>query len=170
MVFDALEAQWNEMYELAKKYYAHHGNLNVPNSFKTINGYEYDENGVTLGSWINTQRVAKKRGTLSQEREEKLLAIGMVFDVRKNKSLIYDLCQVYGIDEKKNKAILKDIPYSEIVAKLKYLEEQQMPITITNNGLLHEIFNISNQALQEKYGISLEELIEQYSLTEKRGR
>ena len=32
------------MYEYAKKYYEYYGNLEVPSSFKTNNGYEYDEN------------------------------------------------------------------------------------------------------------------------------
>ena len=40
------------MYNLAKAYYEHHGNLEIPARFKTINGYEYDENGINLGYWI----------------------------------------------------------------------------------------------------------------------
>ena len=44
------------MYELAKAYYEHHGNLEIPMKFKTINGYEPEENGVNLGTWIYTQR------------------------------------------------------------------------------------------------------------------
>ena len=95
-----------------------------------------------------------------------LLAIGMIFDIRKNTAFIKELCQIYGIDEKKNKAILKGISYREMIAKIKYLEERQLPIV--TNGYLHEIFNISNQALQEKYGICLEELVNTYTL--ERGR
>ena len=168
MVFDVYEVQWQEMYGLAKKYYEHHGNLNVPSRFKTINGYEYNEDGLNLGFWINYQRTAYKNGTLSKEREEALLAIGMAFNIKKNKSFIKKLCEYYGVDEKKNKAILKGIAYKEMIAKIKYLEERQIPIT--NNCLLHEIFNISNEALQEKYGISLEDLVKTYVLEEKRGR
>ena len=166
IAFDTFEVQWNEMYELAQKYYNSHGNLSVPQRFKTINGYEYNENGFNLGRWIYTQRQFKKKGTLIQEREEKLLAIGMIFDIRKNTAFIKEVCQNYGIDEKKNKAILKGIAYREMVAKIKYLEEKQLPIV--TNGYLHEIFNISNQALQEKYGICLEELVNTYIL--ERGR
>ena len=167
IIFDnVFEAQWQEMYELAKNYYEYHGNLKVSQNFKTINGYVYDENGLNLGAWANTQRRAKRKGILSQDKEEKLIAIGMIFDVRNNKSLIQQLCQNYEIDEKKNKAILKGIAYREMVAKIKYLEERQLPIV--TNGYLHEIFNISNQALQEKYGICLEELVNTYTL--ERGR
>ena len=45
-------------YELAKKYYEHYGNLEVPQRFKTIDGYTYDENGYAIGNWISTQRQA----------------------------------------------------------------------------------------------------------------
>ena len=168
MIFNTLDIQWQEMYDLAQKYYEHYDNLNVPRNFKTTNGYEYDEQGLNLGSWIHTQKTSKKQGTLSQGREEKLLAIGMIFDIRKNKSLVQELCQNYGIDEKKNKAILKGIPYREMVAKIKYLEEKE--IAITNDGYLHEIFDLSNGQLQEKYGIRFEELVNTCLLEEKRGR
>ena len=46
------------MYELAKEYFEHHGNLKIFSNFKTINGYEPNENGVALGNWIRTQRQA----------------------------------------------------------------------------------------------------------------
>ena len=39
-------------------YYEHYGNLEIPKSFKTTNGYEYEENGIKLGQWIATQRLA----------------------------------------------------------------------------------------------------------------
>ena len=168
MKFDAFKEQWQEMYELAKKYFEYHGNLNISRNFKTTNGYDYDDQGFNLGRWIHKQRSAKKENVLSKDREEKLFVIGMIFDTKKNTSLIKEVCQNYGIDEKKNNAILKGISYREMIVKIKYLEEKQ--ISITNNGLLHEMFNISNQALQEKYGISLEELVKIYSLDLERGR
>ena len=168
MIFDVLEARWNEMYVLAKKYYEYYGNLKIPFNFKTINGYEHDEEGVSLGIWLSKQRTLQKKKMLNKDCEEKLLAIGMVFDTKKNTSFIQAVCQNYGINEKKNKSILKGIPYREMVAKIRFLEERQIPIV--NNGLLHEIFNISNISLQEKYGIRLEELVNTYSLEEKRGR
>ena len=77
------EEEWNKKYELAKAYYEHYGNLEIPQSFKTKNGYEYDENGVALGKWINTQRQAFKgnRGyKISKEQIELLKEIGMRFE------------------------------------------------------------------------------------------
>ena len=88
---------WDMMYELAKKYYGHYGNLKIPNSFKTINGYESDENGYNLGIWINTQRLSYKKGTLSEDRIEKLKEIGMIFeDVHKDTwNKMYELAKKY---------------------------------------------------------------------------
>ena len=70
-------SQWNKNYELAKKYYEYHGNLEVPQRFKTVNGYEYDETGVNLGIWVTTQRQNKN---LSDERRMLLINIGMRFE------------------------------------------------------------------------------------------
>ena len=72
--------EWNKKYELAKAYFEHYGNLEIPQSFKTKNGYEYDENGVALGLWIITQRQAFKGNVtnkMSKERIELLKEIGM---------------------------------------------------------------------------------------------
>ena len=70
---------WNAKYNLAKAYYDHHGDLEIPLTFKTINGYEYDENGIRLGSWIGTQRQNYKNNKLSEEKINKLLEIKMIF-------------------------------------------------------------------------------------------
>ena len=54
------EDEWNKKYELAKIYFEHNGNLEIPQSYKTLNGYEYAESGIALGMWLNTQRQAYK--------------------------------------------------------------------------------------------------------------
>ena len=48
---------WMKRYDLAKTYYKHHGNLEIPYDFKTVNGYDFDENGFGLGTWLHTQRL-----------------------------------------------------------------------------------------------------------------
>ena len=64
------EEKWNKKYKLAKAYYEHYENLEVKAKFKTINGYEYDENGINLGDWIYTQRRAYKEQGNSKITEE----------------------------------------------------------------------------------------------------
>ena len=57
MHFERKNISWEEMYEYAKKYYEHYGNLEVPNKFKTNDGYTFDEKGeINLGNWIFAQR------------------------------------------------------------------------------------------------------------------
>ena len=70
---DTLTASWSVMYQYAKEYYEQFGNLNVPNRYKTIEGY-------SLGRWVNTQRgiyLGVRYGNLSEEKIELLEAIGM---------------------------------------------------------------------------------------------
>ena len=74
-----LDTQWQDMYELARKYYEHHGDSLIVGTFKTINGYEYDENGANLGNWISAQR--GKYNSLSDDRKEKLARINFVVQV-----------------------------------------------------------------------------------------
>ena len=73
---------WLKYYILAKKYFEHHGNLEIPSYFKTINGYEYDEQGIRLGHWIQTQRTVynnQRKTRLSIIRFELLKEIDMRF-------------------------------------------------------------------------------------------
>ena len=82
MKWSVLDENWNIRYELAKKYYKHYGNLDIPQKFKTINGIDYDENGIALGKWINTQRNAYKgecNRRLTNSQIELLENIGMIF-------------------------------------------------------------------------------------------
>lgn len=90
---------WLNHYELAKNYYNHYGNLNVPSHFRTINGYEYNQLGIDLGRWISNQRMAYKgKGHLKITKEQiRLLEkIEMVLDVQYNNWLKnYNLAKSY---------------------------------------------------------------------------
>ena len=70
---DTLSASWELMYDYAKQYYEENGDLNVPKRLKT-------ENGLALGSWIETQRKvynSKINGILTDKQIKKLESIGM---------------------------------------------------------------------------------------------
>ena len=166
-VVSAHDSHWQKMYELAKKYYEYHGNLLVLATFKTINGYEYDEAGVNLGAWVMTQRT--KYANLSNERKELLLKIGMVFSIKKNKEDIHFICIINNIDEKVNKDILKTISIQELEVKIAFLKENNLNIT-DDKGLLIDIFKMSNSNMKEKYQITLEELIKKYYLKKEEGK
>ena len=98
-VSDRLKMTWEDYYNLAESYYKHHGHLNIPSSFKTTNGYEYDEEGIKLGNWINTQRKAYKgqgKGKITEEQKKLLEKIGMIFDVHSDNWMKnYSLAESY---------------------------------------------------------------------------
>lgn len=73
---ESLSASWDLMYSVAKDYYLKHGDLEVPKAYQSEEGYN-------LGLWVSTQRRVYNhtaKGSLSQERIDKLNAIGMRFD------------------------------------------------------------------------------------------
>ena len=109
------EEEWNKKYELAKAYYEHHGDLEIPTNFKTINGYEYDESGVALGIWISTQRQAfkgQKDSKLDEERIKLLNQIGMKwFSENMNMKLQKEELNEKNIKRKKTELYNRFIEY-----------------------------------------------------------
>lgn len=86
---------WLDRYCLAKAYYDHYGHLEMPTTFKTKNGIDYDENGIVLGVWVQQQYYTFQEGrcaNLSDEIRKLLEEIGIVTEKAKEenkKVLIY---------------------------------------------------------------------------------
>ena len=99
MIFDIYKYNWMKNYNLAASYYKHHGNLEIPQRFKTTNGYEYDSKGINLGRWINIQRQAyKNQGTYKITKDQIILLdkIKMNFDAHSNNWMKnYNLAKKY---------------------------------------------------------------------------
>ena len=95
------EEEWNKKYGLAKAYFEHNGNLEIPCSYKTLNGYEYVEEGIALGAWLNTQRKAYKgqgSNKITEQQIKLLEEIGMRFETRDNNeewNKKYELAKIY---------------------------------------------------------------------------
>jgi len=172
MMWDVHEEKWNQMYELAESYYKHHGNLKVPQNFKTLNGYERNDSGYNLGKWIATQRFAYQNKTIKKEERKnsyapltdeqvtKLEAIGMVWSIRKSKGKLEkeELCTKYNLDYTKNEYLVKNLPYKELEAKINYLLENNLPL-VDNNNNPNELFFMSEANMILKYGITKKELL-----------
>ena len=90
-------------------------------------------------------------------------------DVQKISDEIEKICEQNGIDSKKNMVVLKHISYQALGAKINFLKSSNLPIT-NQDGLLDSIFSMSSGTMQEKYGISLEELLKEYDLDRKKER
>ena len=166
MLWDVRTDVWDRMFKLAEEYYKEHGDLKIPKSYIASSGEK-------LGAWIAVQRIAyKKRGKsveeristhapLTDEQVQKLESIGMIWDIKKNKTDIEDLCKNTGIDIKKNKGVIGHISLIEFKVKLSYLNDNGMSV-VDESGKLHEIFSMSSMNMKLKYGVSLEDLINMY--------
>ena len=73
----AEEARWERNFELARKHYEEHNNLNISTLYKT-------EDGTALGLWLRRQRQKLSDGTLEPERAERLLSIGLTEKASQN--------------------------------------------------------------------------------------
>ena len=153
---------WEEYYKLAKVYFEKNNNLEISQSFKTLDGITYDEKGYNLGIWIKTQRQFYKNGKLNKERIELLDKIGMVWSIKKETDKKYKLCEEYQIPYEE----VENISYQELYAKTMYLIDNN--ILVTNNGILNPIYNMSNINMEIRYKVTLEELINKYQIKDKK--
>lgn len=159
------DSKWQKVYELAKAYFLHYNNLYIDINFKTINGYEFDENGVSLGPWIANQRNLIEHGS---ERERLLTNIGMIWSVRSNLKEVMEICNRYNIDYDKNNLVLKNISVEVLQSKIKFLLANNMCL-VNSDGKLDKIFSISSVDMKERFGVTLEELINEYCKDKERG-
>jgi len=161
----SLVLTWEDYYELAKEYYNMKGNL------KGITSYNVtmpDEKIVRVGRWIGHQREKYRDGLLEQDRIKLLENIGMIWELKKGKSKddSKSLCKEYALDCEKYPDLLK-IPYEVLSAKINYLNSNN--VSLMNNNVLNPIFFMSDVNMQVMYGISLEDLVKQYSNSNKKG-
>ena len=156
------EAEWINMFRIASEFYNNYGHLDVPFGFKTFDGIKHDDEGLELGKWIRNQRINLK----NEDRINKLNAIGMIWIVRTDTEETKDICLRHGIDYKENKNIIKRIPKIEFISKSNYLLANGYSIII--DGKLHEIYSMSNVDIKQKYGLSLEEIINNYYTIENK--
>lgn len=162
---NSYDSKWQKVYELAKAYFIHYNNLYIDINFKTVNGYEFDEDGVSLGIWIANQRKLIEHGS---ERERLLTNIGMIWSVRSNLKEVMEICNRYNIDYDKNKLVLKNISVEVLQSKIKFLLANNMCL-VNSDGKLDKIFSISSVDMKERFGVTLEELINEYYKDKERG-
>ena len=78
-VWDVLSHEWNVQFQRLQAYKDIHGDVLVPRGYKT------GADGADLPSWVSTQRFAKSKGTLSEDRIRQLDSLGFVWDVPSHK-------------------------------------------------------------------------------------
>ena len=152
---------WKEMYNYAKKYYEAYGDLEILQKFKTNDGITDDPNGkINLGTWIRNQR---RLCLPESERGKLLLQINMRFNKLEDYTKIKDFSLKYRIDIELNKQVILICSFDEFMAKIKLSEELGINLT-DENGKLNQIFYMNNEEFKDKFGYSVEELINKYDI------
>ena len=146
---------FGDNYRQAQAYYEEHGNLDI----KSLSG--------SLGTWIRVQRTNYKKQKLSEERVDALNAIGMIWEPRKNKEQIEAICASHGITLDKKSPLYKKSA-TELRCKMAYLESIDVPIFEQNgeSQKLNPIFFMSDVDMQEKFHVSMSDLVHMYGKQE----
>lgn len=72
--WDPRESKWDEMFNELLSYKAQHGDANVPDDWPT-----------SLGTWVGKQRSSKRSGKLSEDRLQRLVDIGFLWDANESR-------------------------------------------------------------------------------------
>ena len=176
---------FDDMYKLAKTYYEFYGNIDVSKGFKTINGYQKDENGVNLHNWVNNQTssINRKEFELFMRNREKLddtekdilgklkvitdseyidlLSIGIrsggvSTNISNNKKIFESL----KVTDKNQIDKLRKRSTYELKALIAFLMSNNLPVV--ENGKLNKIFFMPGFSIKTKYKISKSDIIKNY--------
>ena len=72
--WDPRASNWGEMFNELLAYKAQHGDVNVPDEWPT-----------PLGTWVGKQRASKRLGNLSDDRLQRLVDVGFVWDANESR-------------------------------------------------------------------------------------
>ena len=73
MIWDPLKDQWEQKFSMLEQFKAREGHCNVP--------FLYEEDGVNLGNWLDTQRMSMKKGKLNKSYQRRLEDLDVCWDV-----------------------------------------------------------------------------------------
>ena len=128
---------------------------------------KYGEDVEIIG--IGTVICSFKRGKsssghqyLTVEQIKQLKDIGFKFNKGiEDKIYKQEICMQHNIDLNINDKIIERISKIELISKINYLEANSLEL-VDNTGKLIDIFSMSSIDIQDKYGISLEAIIDTY--------
>ena len=135
------------------------------------NALEYNQDDLmAIGLKINNL----KRGMYSSntyltiDQMQVLLSIGFKFNKGiEDKIYKQEICTQHNIDLKMNDKIIERISKIELISKINFLEASNLEL-VDNTGKLIDIFSMSSIDIQDKYGMSLETIIDTYAKGETR--
>ena len=147
---------WYDMYKLAREYRLKYGNLLISKEYIT-------EDNKNLGMWIFIQRNSYVRGMLPDDKKKMLDALGIIWDIKTNKTEIDIFIEElpFYVDKTINSDILSHTSLIEFQTKMQFLNDIDIS-PVDEEGELVDIFSMSNYDIEEKYGVNIESLIKYY--------
>lgn len=147
---------WYDMYKLAREYRLKYGNLLISKEYIT-------KDNKNLGMWIFIQRNSYVRGMLPDDKKKMLDALGIIWDIKTNKTEIDIFIEElpFYVDKTINSDILSHTSLIEFQTKMQFLNDIDIS-PVDEEGKLVDIFSMSNYDIEEKYGVRIESLIEYY--------
>ena len=147
---------WYDMYKLAREYRLKYGNLLISKEYIT-------EDNKNLGMWIFIQRNSYVRGMLPDDKKKMLDALGIIWDIKTNKTEIDIFIEElpFYVDKTINSDILSHTSLIEFQTKMQFLNDIDIS-PVDEEGKLVDIFSMSNYDIEEKYGVNIESLIKYY--------
>ena len=137
----------------------------------TTNKEEYFQDDLmAIGAKFNYLKNGNYSNTtsLTIDQMQTLLNIGFKFNKGiEDKIYKQEICIKHNIDLKINDKIIERISKIELISKINYLEASNLEL-VDNTGKLIDIFSMSSIDIQDKYGISLESIINTYGKGETR--
>mgnify|MGYP004509085857 FL=1 len=156
MNWDVSGKHWYDMYKLAREYRLKYGNLLISKEYIT-------EDNKNLGMWIFIQRNSYVRGMLPDDKKKMLDALGIIWDIKTNKTEIDIFIEElpFYVDKTINSDILSHTSLMEFQTKMQFLNDIDIS-PVDEEGKLVDIFSMSNYDIEEKYGVNIESLIKYY--------
>ena len=131
----------------------------------TTNKEEYFQDDLmAIGVKINRLRKGQYSTStyLTIDQMQNLLSIGFKFNKGiEDKIYKQEICKNHNIDLKINDKIIERISKIELISKINFLEASNLEL-VDNTGKLIDIFSMASIDIQDKYGISLETIIDTY--------
>lgn len=97
MVWEPQKQRWQQGFSALRQYAQEHGSCHVPQNYRTPEGYP-------LGTWVDSQRKAYRKRTLSEEQICALNALGMAWERREERwqngyAHVAEYCRRFGMEE-----------------------------------------------------------------------
>lgn len=158
---------WKQNYDLVVNFFNQFGHSDIPVDFKTNDGINYDKDGLPIGLWLQKQRKDYDNFLINKgdKKYQSLKAVKIVWYPNDNQKRLEKICSKCNIDNN-IVSCLSRLPTRELKAKILFLKNNNLPII--EKYTVSPIFFMSDKNLEAVYGVTLEEIINQYLQTKKK--